>query len=146
MKMWDENSLCYKMDYLAIHNHRQLFITLPVCTLNLVETVWDFACLPWRANFLSRILQKFWQLLVLFLSLREMNELMRSDKRIYLMFPWRLGWKLVVFLYGTGSWTIPWHQCLSHSYLIRPKQLSLFGKAFNCLCGLTSKPELAHLL
>lgn len=88
--MWGENSLWYKTDYLLIHNHKQLFITLPVWTLNLVERVWDFAFIPWRANFLSRMPQKFWQLLVLFLPLQWMNELMKTDKRNNLLFPWRL--------------------------------------------------------
>lgn len=88
--MWGENSLYCKTDYLVIHNHKQLFITLPVWTLNLVERVWDFAFVPWRANFLSRMPQKFWQLLVLFLPLQKMNELIRTDKRNYLLFPWIL--------------------------------------------------------
>lgn len=56
--MWGENSLYYKTDYLVIHNHKQLFITLPVWTPNLVERVWDFAFIPWRANFLSRMPKK----------------------------------------------------------------------------------------
>jgi len=90
MKMWGENSLCCRMDCLVIYNHRPLFITLPVCTVNLVTTVWDFAFIPWRANFLSRMPLKFWQLLELFLPLQEINELMKTDKRKYLLFPWRL--------------------------------------------------------
>lgn len=134
------------MDYLAIHNHSQQLITLPVCTLNLVEPVWEFACLPWRANFLSRMSPGFWQLPVLFLSLQEMSWWRLTDKRNYLLFPWRLGWNIVVFLDGTGCWTILWHQCLSHSYHIRPKQLSLFGKAFSSLSDFSSKLELVHHL
>lgn len=100
MKVWGENSPCYEMDNLVIHNHRQLFITLLVCTRDFIETVWDFAFIPWRANFLSRMPQKFWQLVVLLLPLQEMNELMGTEKRNCLLFPWRLGRKLVVSLMG----------------------------------------------
>lgn len=57
-----------------------------------------------------------------------------------------LGWKLVVFLDGTGRWTILWYQCFSHSHLIRPQQLNFFGKAFSSLSEFTARPELAHLL
>lgn len=34
--------------------------------------------------------KKFWQLLMLFLPLQKMNELMKTDKRNYLLFPWTL--------------------------------------------------------
>lgn len=145
--MWGENSPCYEMDNLVIHNHRQLFITLLVCTRDFIETVWDFAFIPWRANFLSRMPQKFWQLVVLLLPLQEMNELMRTDKRNCLLFPWRLtGQKASCFPNWTGSWTMPWYQWFSHSHLIRPQQLSLFGKADISLSDFTSRPELARLL
>lgn len=61
--------------------------------------------------------KKFWQLLMLFLPLQKMDELMKTDKRNYLLFPWTLGWKLIVFLDGTGRWTMLWCQSfpqLSH--------------------------------
>lgn len=83
--------------------------------------------------------QKFWQLLVLFLPLQEMNELVRTDKRNHLLFPWRVtGLKASCFPGWTGKWTTLQYQCLSHSRLIRPQQLNLFGKAFNSLSDFTS--------